>query len=226
MWKYALAAFALLNVPAQAHEMEEGTGVVCDSKAQIERFALLDAAPEAIRVINKDAKQNVCVMAEVRYIRGAKVGESRNKLGTVELVEILVVAFKLHGQWGTISPSVQYTLFVVPEQEASLPLMLVHDVPNVPTENLWWYQNAKTNEEARWTFPSPWENCCNHAEVVPMEQIIFPTDAHGWQWNDNGAIRDIPDVVVHWSEAAPDNKPTLFVYLGIMTCFYPPQGGV
>lgn len=101
-----------------------------------------------------------------------------------------------------------------------------HDLPGIPPEHQSWYQNAETNPEARPTFPSPWTKCCNHAEVIPVKDIIFPTQEHGWRWNDNGTIKDIPNIIIHWSEAAPDNKPTLFVYLGVMTCFYPPQGGV
>ncbi len=93
-----------------------------------------------------------------------------------------------------------------------------HDVPGATPELNAWYQNAETNPEARVTFPSPWNKCCNHAEVIDG------TD--GWRWNDNGTVKDIPSIITHWSEAAPDNKPTLFVYLGTMTCFYPPQGGV
>lgn len=101
-----------------------------------------------------------------------------------------------------------------------------HDLPGIPQANQSWYQNAETNEEARNTFPHPWVKCCNHAEVIPVKDIIFPTDDHGWQWNDQGTIKSIPDIVIHWDAAAPDNQPTLFVYSGVMTCFYPPQGGV
>ncbi len=101
-----------------------------------------------------------------------------------------------------------------------------HDLPGVPAENQAWYQNAETNPEARATFPSPWQKCCNHAELIPVKDIVFPTQEHGWQWNDRGEVKNIPNVIIHWSEAAPDNAPTLFVYLGTMTCFYPPQGGV
>ena len=100
-----------------------------------------------------------------------------------------------------------------------------HELPGIPQENQAWYQNAETNPEARPTFPSPWAKCCNHAEVIPVKNIIFPTNDHGWQWNDEGVVKNIPDVIIHWSESAPDNQPTLFVYIGIMTCFYPPQGG-
>lgn len=101
-----------------------------------------------------------------------------------------------------------------------------HDLPGIPAENQAWYQNAETNPEARETFPSPWEKCCNHAEVIDIKHIIFPTQEQGWQWNDNGTVKNIPNIITRWHEAAPDNKPTLFVYLGTMTCFYPPQGGV
>jgi hypothetical protein len=101
-----------------------------------------------------------------------------------------------------------------------------HDLPGIPKENQSWYQNAETNPEARATFPSPWQKCCNHAEVIPVKDIIFPTQDHGWRWNDKGEIKNIPNVIIHWNEAAPDNRPTLFVYNGTMTCFYPPQGGV
>lgn len=100
-----------------------------------------------------------------------------------------------------------------------------HEMPGVPAQNQAWYQNAETNPEARAGFPSPWVKCCNHAEVIPVKDILFPTDSHGWQWNDNGQVKNIPDVIIHWDAAAPDNQPTLFVYIGIMTCFYPPQGG-
>lgn len=105
---------------------------------------------------------------------------------------------------------------------------LPHELPGIPAENQAWYQNAETNVEARKTFPSPWGKCCNHAEIVPIKDIIFPTQEHGWQWNKHGTgeILDIPNVIIHWSEAAPNNEPTLFVYLETMTCFYPPQGGV
>lgn len=103
---------------------------------------------------------------------------------------------------------------------------MAHDLPGVPAENQAWYQNAETNPEARPTFPSPWTKCCNHAEVIDAKYIVRPDGKDGWRWNDNGVLKDIPSIITHWSEAAPDNKPTLFVYLGVMTCFYPPQGGV
>lgn len=104
--------------------------------------------------------------------------------------------------------------------------MAAHELLGVPQENQSWYQNAETNPEARSTFPHAWVKCCNHAEVIEAKYIVRPDGKDGWRWNDNGVLKDIPSIITHWGESAPDNKPTLFVYQGVMTCFYPPQGSV
>jgi hypothetical protein len=52
-----------------------GRRVVCDTQEQIERFAALDiAAAAAIQIINAAAQKNVCVIAEVQYIREKTLG--------------------------------------------------------------------------------------------------------------------------------------------------------
>jgi hypothetical protein len=71
-----------------------------------------------------------------------------------------------------------------------------------------------------------WAKCCNHAEVIDAKFIIRPDGKDGSRWNDNGVIRDIPAEIIHWEDSAPDNKPMLFVYSEVMTCFFPPSGGV
>lgn len=101
-----------------------------------------------------------------------------------------------------------------------------HEHPGKSAEYQKWASEAKTLPEARKTFPSPWNYCCNHAEVIPVKDIIFPVGNEGWKWNDNGTIKNIPNVIIHWHDSAYDNQPTLFVYQGVMTCFFPPQGGV
>lgn len=119
VWKVLLWAFltAFVVAGAQAHELTEGTGVVCDTVEQIERFASLDATHEAIKTVN--AGQNVCVMATVSYYRGRDLNRVRSSEHSWQVVEILVVAFVVRGQWATITPpSIQYTLFQVEEQGA------------------------------------------------------------------------------------------------------------
>jgi hypothetical protein len=66
----ALSTFIVCG--AQAHELEEGTGIICDTQQQIERRAALDAKPEAILLINTDAQSNVCAQATIHYIWGTR----------------------------------------------------------------------------------------------------------------------------------------------------------
>lgn len=110
-------AFIVAGVrKSKAHEILEGTGVVCDTREQIEKFAALEMKLEALQVMNAEA--NVCVMAVVRYIYGH--AEKRLRVGgdAVQVVEILVIQFKMQGDWITIPAVVQYTLFQVKEEDA------------------------------------------------------------------------------------------------------------
>lgn len=110
-------AFIVLGVrKSRAYEISEGTGVVCDTREQIERFAALEMQLEALRVINVES--NVCVMAEVRYIYGHEASRVRMSESTVQVIEILVLQFKMHGSWLSIPPVVQYTLFQIKEEDA------------------------------------------------------------------------------------------------------------
>ena len=55
LWLF-LGTFALT---AHAHELSEGTGIVCDTPDQVQRFAVLGAKPEAIKTINDGAAKAV-----------------------------------------------------------------------------------------------------------------------------------------------------------------------
>lgn len=117
MWKLLLWLLlsAFVAAGAKAHELEEGTGMLCDTQVQIERFAALEAKPEAAQLINADANKNVCVMANVRYIRGREVSRVRVPNRTMQIVEILVVQVNVMGAWATIPPDIQYTIYHVDE---------------------------------------------------------------------------------------------------------------
>lgn len=86
-----------------------------------------------------------------------------------------------------------------------------------------WYSNAKITDRARHRFP--WNNCCDHADVVKAKFGVRKTD-HGDEWSyrmtDADEWRVIPEDIIHWGESAPGGQPTLFVYQGRETCFYPP----
>src|SRR5262245_41198139 len=111
----------LLAAPAAAHEIETGSGVICDTREQAQRLAFLldDDAHAAIRTVNAEAHDaTACALATVAYVRGAKAGTARSKSGTFEIVEVLVVGVETRRGLRQASPAVYFTLFKVDERPA------------------------------------------------------------------------------------------------------------
>lgn len=94
-----------------------------------------------------------------------------------------------------------------------------------PPEVQAWYQNAEITKEGQKRFP--WTKCCAHSDVVKTRFNVNRTTAGDeWYWLDAGNWRRIPDDIIHWGESAPGGEPTLFVYDGKETCFFPGDGGI
>jgi hypothetical protein len=94
-----------------------------------------------------------------------------------------------------------------------------------PAEVQAWYQNAELTPEAQKRFP--WKKCCSHADVVKTRFNVNRTTAgYEWFWLDGETWRRVPADIIHWGETAPGGEPTLFVYAGKETCFYPGDGGI
>jgi hypothetical protein len=88
-----------------------------------------------------------------------------------------------------------------------------------------WYQNAELTEAAKIRFP--FKKCCDHADVVRTRFTVNKTDAADeWFYLDGETWKRIPPDIIHWGQAAPDGQPTLFVYSGKETCFFPGDGGI
>lgn len=88
-----------------------------------------------------------------------------------------------------------------------------------------WYRNAELTEAARERFP--FKKCCDHADVVRTKFQVNKVDGRDeWHWLDGDHWRRIPDDVIHWGKSAPDGQPTLFIYSGKETCFFPGDGGI
>jgi len=105
--------------PARAHEIETGTGVICDTREQAPRLALLldEDAHAAIRTVNAETHDpTACALATVAYVRGAKAGTARSKAGTFDIVEVLVVGVETRRGLQSASPSVYFTLFKIEER--------------------------------------------------------------------------------------------------------------
>jgi hypothetical protein len=104
-----------------AHQIETGSGVICDTREQAQRLALLldDDAQAAIQTVNAEARDaNACALATVAYVRGAKAGTARSKAGTFEIVEVLVVGIETRRGLQQASPALYFTLFKVEERAA------------------------------------------------------------------------------------------------------------
>ncbi len=96
---------------------------------------------------------------------------------------------------------------------------------NAPQAVRDWYQNAELTKKAQMRFA--FKSCCAHSDVVKTQFRVNKTDGRDeWYWLDGTAWRRIPDDIIHWGESAPDKQPTLFVYRGHETCFWPGESGI
>jgi hypothetical protein len=88
-----------------------------------------------------------------------------------------------------------------------------------------WYQNAELTEAARIRFP--FKKCCDHSDVVKTRFAVNKTNnGDEWFWLDGDNWRKIPADIIHWGQTAPSGQPTLFVYSGKETCFFPGDSGI
>jgi len=95
-----------------------------------------------------------------------------------------------------------------------------------PPEVQEWYRNAELTSSARVRFP--FKKCCDHADVVKTKFAVNKVDGRDeWFYEDSpGHMKRIPDDIIHWGKTAPNGQPTLFVYSGNETCFFPGDGGI
>ncbi len=122
------------------------------------------------------------------------------RVGMPILVILLAVAAPAHGTWK-------------PEYASQ------------PIEVQQWYRNAELTDAAQRRFP--FKKCCDHSDVVKTHFSVNRTSGKDeWYWLDGQTWRRIPDDIIHWDQRAPNGQPTLFVYDGHETCFFPGDGGI
>lgn len=88
-----------------------------------------------------------------------------------------------------------------------------------------WYREAELTEAAKQRFP--FKKCCDHADVFHT-QFRTNKDNGGDEWwylTPDAAWKLIPADIIHIDRHAPDNQPTLFIYSGQETCFFPGSAG-
>jgi hypothetical protein len=108
---------ALLGLdPAQAKEMKAGTGVICNTEAQVQR--LIAAGPKAaeatIAAINVE-EPKACGIVPVIYVERTAHETVRNPHGTFRIVEIIVVGVTSPQGVQPVPPLAQFTFVTVRE---------------------------------------------------------------------------------------------------------------
>lgn len=114
---FALIA-APLCAPAHASDYEVGASLICNTRAQVERFVALFTgdAQAAIRVVNAEEQNpSACVIMNVVYMRGTQIGMARHGDSAFEIVRILVVGIDTSDGILPVGPSVYFSLFDVKE---------------------------------------------------------------------------------------------------------------
>ena len=122
-------AVLLLTTPVSAggptplaldkNQVHIGSGVICDTQDEVQRFVSLMAntdAGGALQIVNRE-KENplACGMATVAFRAGKELGEVSNGKGSFKIVEIEVLAGTANGKWHAITPRrTQYTAIPIP----------------------------------------------------------------------------------------------------------------
>jgi hypothetical protein len=115
-----LAALCLLLCsPAQAQEVEYGTGLICDTQQEAEELVAhldgddVDAAVTAVNASEHNPK--ACGIATVAFVRGPQLATARSRNATFQVVRILVVGVSTASGLRSVPPAPYVSLFRVRE---------------------------------------------------------------------------------------------------------------
>ena len=113
MKKFLLAMLVCLPFGAQAQEVEQGNGLVCDTVEQVEKFVALHNQglknTEVMAELNNGTV--VCVINPAAFYRGKAVKHVMADGMVYDVVSILVIGMYA-GQWIPVAPYEQFTLQV------------------------------------------------------------------------------------------------------------------
>jgi hypothetical protein len=99
---------------ADAQNIENGVGVICETASQVEEFiALATDTRSAVEQINTQSERRVCEVLNVAFLPGAVVAQSSNDKGTWQIRKILVVGLVIGGNVSPVQPFQKYTAFIV-----------------------------------------------------------------------------------------------------------------
>jgi hypothetical protein len=102
----------------EAVDYETGKALICDTRAQAERFVALfnGDAPAAVGVVNAEQHDpTACAIANVAYVRGPSLGTARNRDNAFEIVRILVIGVQSESAMHPVRPAAYFSLLRVKE---------------------------------------------------------------------------------------------------------------
>jgi hypothetical protein len=112
-----IAGLALLSLllcaPAQAQNVEIGSGVFCDTHRQVERFvALFHGDTEAaVNSVNAETKNpTACAAASIAFIRDPNVATVRTWNATFHIVPIVVVGVVTESGLKMTAPTAAFSI--------------------------------------------------------------------------------------------------------------------
>jgi hypothetical protein len=106
---------------SKALDTEYATGVICDTRKQAERLAMLLDGNEhtAIAMVNAEERDpNACAVETVAFVRGASLATARGRADTFAVVEILVVGVDHGSGFQSIEPGAYFMLLKIDHRNA------------------------------------------------------------------------------------------------------------
>jgi hypothetical protein len=113
-----LPLLLMLNFPAHAQEVEVGTGLICDTREQVEQFIALydgDSQGTANKVNAAEHNPTACVISGMAYVRGRKLAQARSKDATFQIVPILVLGIVTEQGVESVKPAPFFSAIEVEE---------------------------------------------------------------------------------------------------------------
>jgi hypothetical protein len=106
--------------PQGTREAEIGTGLVCDTQEQVERFVSLydgDITGTVKKVNDAEGNPTACGVATMAYLRGRTLGTARHKDTAFHIIPILVLGVVTESGVESVTPSAFFSAIEIEEIE-------------------------------------------------------------------------------------------------------------
>src|SRR5262245_35708665 len=110
--RIALLSLAI-GLPAQAHEIQRGTLMICDTQKQVERLGELfeGNSQVALSAVNTEEKNpNACGSADVAYVQGKVLPPGPSQSHAFHVIPIIVVGVNTPNGMQPVNSTVFFTL--------------------------------------------------------------------------------------------------------------------